>query len=38
MTDLQTATVAALATIPLAYLIDNLIAVWRHHRHARRTP
>ena len=32
MTDLQTATVAALATIPIVYFVDNVISVLRHRR------
>lgn len=38
MTDLQTATVAALATIPIVYAIDNVISVLRHRHRTRRTP
>lgn len=38
MTDLQTATVAALATIPIVYFVDNVISVLRHRRRMRRHP
>jgi hypothetical protein len=38
MTDLETAALAALATIPLAYTVDTLISHLRYRRRVRRTP
>ncbi len=36
MTDIQTAALAAVATIPICYAIDDAIAAYRHRRRQRK--
>ena len=38
MTDLQAAALAAIAIVPIAYAVDNVIAVIRYRRRCRRRP